>query len=60
MVTVLKTKICQPRILNLAKCPSEMERERLSQTNRVEGVIITRPALKEMLKRVLQAEMKAC
>lgn len=57
---LLKEKIYQPRILYLAKLSfkSEGEIKIFLDEQKLRELITTRPALQEMLKGVLQGEMK--
>ena len=57
---VLKEKNCQPRILYLAKLSfkNETEIKTFLDKQKLREFIIPRPALPEMLQRVLQVKMK--
>lgn len=61
MFKMLKEKKnCQPRIIYLAKLffKNEGEIKTFSDKQKLKEFIATRPALQEILKRVLQVEMK--
>ena len=56
---MLKDKNCQQRIFYLASYPLDMKRNTgFPRQTQTEGIHHTRPALQEMLKGVLQGEIK--